>query len=468
VRTERIPRRLAGRYELERRVREEPGFEVWLATDLVLVRPVLVELVVEELTNDPEFVDRLREDTRRFATLAHPNVVRLLDSGGEGDLRYLVRERVTGETLAERLARPDAIELDRAVEIALEILAGLEALHEIGLVHLGLFPDVVVLGPDRTVLGGAPLPGLVLATRPATEAIELLGFTGRTMPPELATGERPDERTDVFLAGSLLREMTTSRPIPRALDAEIRRATVLDREQRTASVSELLARLRPIGPRSRMAPTVSWQDAGTLARRHGRREGRSLLGTWLAIPVLVALATGLAILIGLWLGALELGGPLGVRPHTDRPSPTATEQPLTVVGAPAVVDPPPGDGTENDDLLPLATDGNTATAWKTSNYYDGVLHKAGVGLRLDLGRDRVVTGIRLWTPYPGWTFQVEVSDDPSALPAPSSRTFTSTEFDRVRFAPTTGRYVLLWITSVVPTNDGDRAEVAELQAVGHA
>jgi hypothetical protein len=309
----------------------------------------------------------------------------------------------------------------------------------------------------------------VIATRSPSAAVRLLGLSGRTLPPELSAGEPPDERSDVFLAGSLLERMAGAdgRRIPRSLAAELRRATA-GRDERTASAAELRDRLRVLR-RSRVdgsGPAVSWEDVGGLGKRRGVRERRSWLGTWLAVPALVALAAGLAIILGLWLGALELGGPLGVRPPGDRPGSSAADRPIAVEHT-TVVDPPPGDGTENDDLLQLATDGDPSTAWKTSNYYDGDLNKPGVGLRFDLGRDVVITGIRLWTPSPGWTFQLEIGDEPSALPTThGAQTFTSTSVDRVRLAPTTGRYVLLWITSVVPTEDGNRAEVAEFEPIG--
>jgi hypothetical protein len=85
---------------------------------------------------------------------------------------------------------------------------------------------------------------------------------------------------------------------------------------------------------------------------------------------------------------------------------------------------------------------------------------------LDLGRPREVTGFRLQTPHPGWAFAVEVGDDPAALAEDADAAFTSSATMRETIEPATGRFVLLWIVSVVDAGDGNRAEVAELELVG--
>jgi hypothetical protein len=77
-----------------------------------------------------------------------------------------------------------------------------------------------------------------------------------------------------------------------------------------------------------------------------------------------------------------------------------------------------------------------------------------------------VTGFRLQTPYPGFQFTVVVGDDPTAMVETARDMFTAAADMRESIGPATGQYVLLWITTVVPTDDGNRAEVAEFQVVG--
>jgi putative peptidoglycan lipid II flippase len=189
--------------------------------------------------------------------------------------------------------------------------------------------------------------------------------------------------------------------------------------------------------------------------------------TWFVVPTLVVLAAAIAIGLGLRFGRLELGGPLGVRPKQDvSPSssrPTATVLPFASVQA---FD-PYGDGSENGASAAAAADGDPRTAWRSENYFDATLNnKPGIGLLFDLGTERTVTGFRLQTPHPGFTFGVAVGEDPTELAADATASFTATSALRTPIDPVDGRYVLLWITSVVDVGDGDRAEVAEFQAVG--
>lgn len=424
-----------------------------MATDLLLVRRVAVEFVDESLATDPAFAARFSADRRRLAALVDPHIAHLLDTGEDGNGSYLVREWVRGETLADRLDRVGSLAPQDAAGVARDVLLGCAALHAKGLLHLAINPEAVLLTDGRALLTGCPLPAALFATRSPTEAIELLELPGELVPREVIEGH-PEERSDVHLVGRLLETMLGP---SKELARELARSTASDPVDRPTAL-ELAERLRSFAPeRSEPRPIETVASRGTRSRR-------GWLRTWLAVPIIVALLAALATVTGLWLGALELGGPLGVRPHTERPSPSSVS--LSVEGA-WIVDPPPGDGVENDDALPNAYDGDRDTVWSSSNYYDGVMHKAGVGLRFDLGAERVVTGFRLRTPFPGWTFQIAVSDDRSALVPHGSQTFTSTAVDRVEIAPTRGRYVLLWITSVVPTDDGNRAEVAEFQPVGH-
>jgi putative peptidoglycan lipid II flippase len=190
---------------------------------------------------------------------------------------------------------------------------------------------------------------------------------------------------------------------------------------------------------------------------------RANVYAWIAVPlIVVALAIAL-ITLGLWFGELEVGGPLGIRPAA-KPSPTVQIPPVAVRPLAVTAIDPFGDGSELSSNAGLAADGDLSTAWKSENYFDGELGKPGIGLVLDLGQSVEVDGLRLSTPYPGFTFGVAVGDDPSTLVEHVGNTVTSTASTRVRLQGT-GRYVLVWITSIVPVDDGTRAEVAEVRVV---
>jgi hypothetical protein len=232
-----------------------------------------------------------------------------------------------------------------------------------------------------------------------------------------------------------------------------------DRYPTAEAFAESLARAVP----AEGAGTSPQQPAPAAAPRRP-----SLFRTWIAIPLLVVVIAVAAVLGGLSLGRLELGGPVGIRLKEPSPSPAPAPRVLPFASV-RTFDPPPGDGQENDSGVPLAIDGDPTTAWKSENYFDGELHKPGVGLLFDLGRSTTVTGFRLSSPFPGFRFQVLVGVDPARLPAQGrdGAVYVATDSLAETFeTPAEGRYVLLWIGSVVPTDDAFRAEVGEFHVLG--
>ena len=193
-------------------------------------------------------------------------------------------------------------------------------------------------------------------------------------------------------------------------------------------------------------------------------EERANVYAWIGVPLIVGALAIALITLGLWFGELEVGGPLGIRPAAPKPSPAVQIPPVAVRPLAVTAIDPFGDGSELSSNAGLAADGDLSTAWKSENYFDGELGKPGIGLLLDLGQSVEVHGLRLSTPYPGFTFGVAVGDDPSTLVEHVGNTATSTASTRVRLQGT-GRYVLVWITSIVPVDDGTRAEVAEVRVV---
>ena len=142
----------------------------------------------------------------------------------------------------------------------------------------------------------------------------------------------------------------------------------------------------------------------------------------------------------------------------------------SAISTPVPFDPPPGDGEEHNAQAGLVVDGNPATYWTTENYNEmNLAPKPGVGLLFDLGQSSRVTGFELESPYPGYTFQIRVGDDPNQLATTTGPAFriTTSDLRQSLAQPLTGRYVLLWITSVVRNVDGgNRAAVGEFKVFG--
>jgi serine/threonine-protein kinase len=462
---------LVGRYRLEVELGRTHVGAAWRATDAVLHRPVVVELVHPELSADPSFAARFAEETRALASIGHPGLARLLDAGSEDGVFFVVREDVEGRSLAEALRTDGPLPVAGAVEMMRAVLEALGEAHRAGVLHLDLEPGDFVVEPDgRPRLCETGIAAAVAGRNGATS------LRPHRSAPEQAAGLSPDARTDVWGAGALLFELLTGaapqegvtsprsirRDVPRSVDAVVAKALAQDPAERHPSseafataLGEVATGLRPPAPAA-----IGAEPVATLRRA-------SLFRTWLAVPLLVVALAVAAVLAGLSLGRLELGGPVGIRLKEEPPSPSPIPRVLSFASV-RTWDPPPGDGHENDSGVELAIDGDPSTAWKSENYFDGELHKPGVGLLFDLGSSRSVTGFRLSTPFPGFGFEVLVGDDPSEL----ARRTRGTEYlaeetlSKTLDQPVAGRYVLLWITSVVQTDDGNRAEVGEFHVLG--
>ena len=454
---------LAGRYALEQELGRSGTGMAWRAEDRLLGRTVTVKVIHPSLGDDPAFAHRLAEEARKVASLSAPGIARLLDTGEQDGVPFLVREHIDGASTRTRLDREGPLPAGEAVRIAAAVLVALAPAHEAGILHLDLGLENVLLTPDGHVrVTDLGIGSAVTASRPA-DAVELLGR--RSVPPEQAAGEQLDERTDVFSVGAMLYELLTGQApdgrrsprelrtgVPRSLDRIVGRALAGDPAERFANVHAFA---------SALASSAAERDDAD----EDRRGWPSWLGSWLGVPIAIALIAAAAIALGLSFGRLEVGGPLGIR-AADDPSPSARPEnsPGPVAPASAFTFDPFGDDTENDSNVALAIDGDRSTAWRSENYFDGSLHKDGVGVVFDLGERSQVSGFLLRTPNPGFLFHVAIGDDPDALVDAIGDANTAQEETRGALTGS-GRYVLVWITTVVETDDGNRAEIAEFRVV---
>jgi len=450
---------LVGRYALEEELGRSRTGMVWRSQDPLLRRSVAVKLIHPRLADDPGFAQAFRDEARHVAVLSAPGVARLLDTGEQDGVIYLVREYAAGSSLRVRLDEGGAASPSETVRIGAAALRALAEAHECGVLHLALDADDVIVGDDgRVCLIDFGIGAAIAASRPR-DAADLLG--DEHLAPEQIAGDGTDARTDLYavaslLFGSLTGEPPRGRTSARGIRPEVPRA--LDR---------VLARALDPAPDRRFPSARSFADAlersvdaDVVDADGGRTAG---LFTFIGVPLIVVGIAVAAITLGLWLGELEVGGPLGIRAAPDEPA-SAEASPIPV--SPATVDvlDPFGDGEELSSNVGLANDGDVQTAWRSENYFDGELGKPGIGLLLDLGERSEVLGLRLWTPHPGFRFGVAIGDDPDALIDEVGDEVTSTSFSRVPLRGI-GRYVLVWITSVVPVDDGIRAEVGEVRVL---
>ncbi|MDG9701102.1 Stk1 family PASTA domain-containing Ser/Thr kinase [Streptomyces sp. DH37] len=211
------PRRLGGRYELGSVLGRGGMAEVHLAHDTRLGRTVAVKTLRVDLARDPTFQARFRREAQSAASLNHPAIVAVYDTGEDYvdgiSIPYIVMEYVDGSTLRELLHSGRKLLPERSLEMCVGILQALEYSHRNGIVHRDIKPANVMLTRSGQVkvmdFGIARAMGDSGMTMTQTAAV--IG-TAQYLSPEQAKGETVDARSDLYSTGCLLYELLTVRP----------------------------------------------------------------------------------------------------------------------------------------------------------------------------------------------------------------------------------------------------------------
>jgi len=203
--------RLGERYRIEG-VLGSGGFAVvYLADDLRDGRQVALKVLRPDRVSATA-LRRFRREAEVANRTDSPHLVPVLDVGVAGGSPYLAMERVDGESLSQLLDR-GALPVPRALDLACQILRGLAALHEAGVLHRDVKPQNILLAADGTVRLADF--GLALSEQHAAEtratATEAVVGTVEYLSPEQALGEEVDARSDLYSFGVVLFEMLTGR-----------------------------------------------------------------------------------------------------------------------------------------------------------------------------------------------------------------------------------------------------------------
>ncbi|MGL5819443.1 MAG: protein kinase domain-containing protein [Phycicoccus sp.] len=205
-------RRLAGRYVLESPIGHGGMGQVWRATDTVLGRAVAVKTIDLHRIPDEAGAERFEREARVTASLNHPNVVTVHDSGVEGDIAFLVMELLPGPSLAERMMQ-GPLPVEEVVEVGRQVASALDAAHSRGLVHRDIKPGNVAYADDgrvRVLDFGITQLGESTGA-PALTATHTVMGTAEYLAPEQATGGRVDGRADLYALGCLLYALLAGR-----------------------------------------------------------------------------------------------------------------------------------------------------------------------------------------------------------------------------------------------------------------
>ena len=205
---------ISDRYRIERLIGVGGVGSVYRATQLGLDRGVALKVLKPELTESHTAMERFAREARTAARLQHPHIVTVHDFGAMPDGRaYLVMELLTGLNLAQWIRKHRPTDLARAAEYLSLVCGAVGALHDSGIIHRDIKPSNIMIVDQP---GGATVKvvdfGLV---RPniSDDATDLTGGlvlgTPEFMAPELFTGQKPDERSDIYALGVTAYEAIT-------------------------------------------------------------------------------------------------------------------------------------------------------------------------------------------------------------------------------------------------------------------
>ncbi|MGI9076321.1 MAG: protein kinase domain-containing protein [Gemmatimonadaceae bacterium] len=210
---DRLQGALRHRYAIDREIGRGGMASVYLARDLRHERAVALKVLHPELAATLG-ADRFLREIRLAASLQHPHILPLHDSGEAEGLLYYVMPYVAGESLRERLNREQQLPVDDAVTIACEVADALSCAHEQGIVHRDIKPENILLSRGHAMVADFGIARAV--SEAAGERLTETGLAVGTpayMSPEQAAGESElGAPSDVYALGCVLYEMLGGEP----------------------------------------------------------------------------------------------------------------------------------------------------------------------------------------------------------------------------------------------------------------
>ena len=211
---ERLNAALAGRYTLDREIGHGGMATVYLARDVKHRREVAVKVLRPELASTIG-LDRFPREIDVVASLSHPHILPLHDSGSADGLLFYVMPFVRGESLRQRLKREGPLPVDLAVDLARQVAAALEYAHAHDVIHRDIKPENILLHEGEAVVADFGIAVTVVAAsdeRVTGETGLVLG-TPEYMSPEQVKGEPAlTPSSDVYSLGCVLYELLTGEP----------------------------------------------------------------------------------------------------------------------------------------------------------------------------------------------------------------------------------------------------------------
>ena len=362
----RLVTALADRYQIERELGQGGMATVYLARDVRHDREVALKVLKPELAAVLG-AERFVVEIKTTASLQHPHILPLFDSGSVDGFLYYVMPFIDGETLRAKLDRETQLGIDDGIKIAIDVADALDYAHRRGVVHRDIKPENILLHEGRPVVADF---GIALAVSAAaggrrTESGLSLG-TPHYMSPEQATAETITARSDIYSLASVLYEMLAGEPphsggsaqqiIMKIVTEEVQPLT-RRRKAVPAHIAAAVAQGLEKLPADRFESAAKFAEAlrDPHVTMHRARPAVAQRGTALTTP-----AARWAVALGLLVG----GGAIGWGLHTNRADAPAPVTHFTI--------PVPG-GLDVAGIVPMlsiAPDGRSL-----AYFQDGILYR---------------------------------------------------------------------------------------------
>jgi serine/threonine-protein kinase len=204
---------LRDRFAVEHEIGRGGMATVYLARDLQHPRQVAIKVMHPRLAETLDR-ERFRREMGIAASLVHPLIVPLYESGYVGRVPYYVMPYVEGESVYERLQRDKRLPLDLALRCALDVADALAYAHRQGVLHRDVKPENVLLSSGRALIADFGLARAIgaAAYRTLTATGVVVGTLFYMSPEQLRDERDLDQRTDIYSLGCILYEMLTGGP----------------------------------------------------------------------------------------------------------------------------------------------------------------------------------------------------------------------------------------------------------------
>ncbi|MDG1357401.1 MAG: protein kinase [Akkermansiaceae bacterium] len=230
-----------GHYKLIGRHAEGGMSKLFVANDTTLDREVAIKILNAEYCQDEKRMKQFEDEALITAAISHPHVVRVFTVGKAFERFYIAMELVSGESLEQKMAREGAISEDQILPLCQEIISGLRAAKEEGLIHRDIKPGNILFDANNHVK--IVDFGLALVTQGGVAKADEIWATPYYVPPEALLGEEEDFRSDMYALGATLYHALSGKPsIPEHTKSS---RTVLDGKKNIESLASIAPWLKP-------------------------------------------------------------------------------------------------------------------------------------------------------------------------------------------------------------------------------